>query len=110
MSYKSQSDLYLEDNVSKYPAIELLCRLGYQYISPDECTAQRGGNSDVILKDILRSQLQRLNQFTYGGSTYKFTSENVERAISELDVPLIDGPARTSEKIYDALMLGKSYP
>ena len=26
MSYKSQSDLYLEDNISKYPAIELLCK------------------------------------------------------------------------------------
>ncbi len=24
MSYRMQSDLYLEDNISKYPAIELL--------------------------------------------------------------------------------------
>ena len=109
MSYKSQSDLYLEDNISKYPAIELLCKLGYQYISPEECVAQRGGTYDVILKDILRAQLHKLNQFTYGGITYKFTAENVERAISELDEPLTDGLVRTSEKIYDALMLGKSY-
>ena len=77
MSYKSQSDLYLEDNISKYPAIELLCKLGYQYISPDECAAQRGGLYDVILKDVLRSQLHKLNQFTYGGITYKFTAENI---------------------------------
>ena len=55
MSYKSQSDLYLEDNISKYPAIELLCKLGYQYISPDECVAQRGGLYDVILKYLLHS-------------------------------------------------------
>ena len=110
MSYKSQSDLYLEDNISKYPAIELLCKLGYQYISPEECVIQRGGLYDVILKDILRAQLHKLNQFTYGGITYKFTAENVERAISELDEPLTDGLVRTSEKIYDALMLGKSYP
>lgn len=110
MSYKYQSDLYLEDNISKYPAIELLCKLGYQYISPEECIAQRGGLYDVILKDVLRSQLHKLNQFTYSGITYKFTAENVERAISELDEPLTDGLVRTSEKIYDALMLGKSYP
>lgn len=110
MSYKNPSDLYLEDNISKYPAIELLCKLGYQYISPDECIAQRGGLYNVILKDILRSQLHKLNQFTYSGITYKFTAENVERAISELDEPLTDGLVRTSEKIYDALMLGKSYP
>lgn len=91
MSYKSQSDLYLEDNISKYPAIELLCKLGYQYISPEECVAQRGGLYDVILKDVLRAQLHKLNQFNYGGITYKFTAENVERAISELDEPLTDG-------------------
>ena len=109
MSYKSQSDLYLEDNISKYPAIELLCKLGYQYISPEDCIAQRGGLYDVILKDILRAQLHKLNQFTYAGITYKFTAENVERAISELDEPLTDGLVRTSEKIYDSLMLGKSY-
>ena len=109
MSYKAQSDLYLEDNISKYPAIELLCKLGYQYISPEDCVAQRGGLYDVILKDVLRSQLHKLNRFTYGGITYKFTAENVERAISELDEPLTDGLVRTSEKIYDALMLGKSY-
>lgn len=110
MSYQYQSDLYLEDNISKYPAIELLCKLGYQYISPEECIARRGGLYNVILKDILRSQLHKLNQFTYSGITYKFTAENVERAISELDEPLTDGLVRTSEKIYDALMLGKSYP
>lgn len=110
MSYKMQSDLYLEDNISKYPAIELLCKLGYQYISPEDCIAQRGDLYNVILKDILRSQLHKLNQFTYSGITYKFTAENVERAISELDEPLTDGLVRTSEKIYDALMLGKSYP
>ena len=65
MIYKSQSDLYLEDNISKYPAIELLCKLGYQYISPEECVAQRGGLYDVILKDVLRAQLHKLiNQLT----------------------------------------------
>ncbi len=109
MSYKMQSDLYLEDNISKYPAIELLCKLGYQYISPEDCIEQRGGYYSVILKDILRTQLNKINQFTYGGITYKFTSENIERAINELDEPLTDGLIRTSEKIYDALMLGKSY-
>lgn len=109
MNYQSQTDLYREDNISKYPSIELLCKLGYQYISPEECIAQRGGLYDVILKDVLRSQLHKLNQFTYAGITYKFTAENVECAISDLDEPLTDGLVHTSEKIYDTLMLGKSY-
>ncbi len=109
MSYKNQSDLYLEDNISKYPAIELLCKMGYQYISPEECVLQRGGLYNVILKDVLRSQLHSLNKYEYGESVYKFTAENVEKAINDLDEPLTDGLVRTSEKIYDALMLGKSY-
>ena len=109
MSYKNQSDLYLEDNVSKYPAIELLCKLGFEYISPEECMRQRGTLYDVLLKDILRKQLHAINQFEFGGITYKFTADNVEKAIKDLDEPLTDGLIRTSEKIYDALMLGKSY-
>ena len=109
MSYKNQSDLYLEDNASKYPAIELLCRLGYTYISPEECMAQRGSLYNVLLKDILRRQLHAINRFEYGNMSYKFTADNIERAINDLDEPLTDGLIRTSEKIYDALMLGKSY-
>lgn len=109
MSYKNQSDLYLEDNISKYPAIELLCKLGFKYISPEDCMAQRGTLYDVLLKDILRKQLNAINQFEFGGITYKFTSDNVEKAIKDLDEPLTDGLVRTSEKIYNALMLGKSY-
>ena len=109
MSYKNQSDLYLEDNISKYPAIELLCKLGFEYISPEDCMSQRGSLYDVFLKDILRKQLNAINQFEFGGIIYKFTADNVEKAIKDLDEPLTDGLVRTSEKIYNALMLGKSY-
>ena len=109
MSNIKQSDLYLEVNASQRPAIELLCKLGYTYLSPEECLRQRGSLQEVLLKDILRKQLHALNQFTYGGVAYKFTAENIEKAVKDLDEPLTDGLIRTSEKIYDALMLGKSY-
>ena len=105
----NQSELYLEDNISKYPAIELLQKLGYTYISREECLRQRGDSGKVILRDILRNKLNELNQFSFGGIQYKFTADNIEKAISDLDEPLTDGLIRTSEKIYDALMLGKSY-
>ena len=109
MSNIKQSDLYLEVNASQRPAIELLSKLGYTYLSPEECLRQRGSLQEVLLKDILRKQLHALNQFTYGGAAYKFTAENIEKALKDLDEPLTDGLIRTSEKIYDALMLGKSY-
>jgi len=110
MSFTNQSDLMLEDNVSKYPAIELLCKLGYTYISPEEALAERGTRYNVLLKDILRKQLQKINQFEFNDVAYKFSADNIERAIAELDVPLTEGLVKTSERIYDALMLGKSYP
>ena len=88
MSFTNQSDLMLEDNASKYPAIEVLAKLGYIYISPEEAAQERGTQYNVLLKDILRKQLQRINQFEYNGIAYKFSAENIERAIAELDVPL----------------------
>lgn len=102
--------LYLEDNISKKPALELLQAMGYTYISPEDCIKQRGSKYDVLLKDILRGQLRRLNRYVYASAENEFSAPNIERAIEDLDEPLIDGLVRTSEKIYDALLLGKSYP
>ena len=101
---------YLERNASQIPAIELLQSMGYTYISPEDCEKQRGSRYHVLLKDILRGQLRRLNRYTYAGAENEFSAANIERAMDELDEPLIDGLVRTSEKIYDALLLGKSYP
>ena len=101
---------YLERNASQIPAIELLQSMGYTYISPEDCEKQRGSRYHVLLRDILRGQLRRLNRYTYAGAENEFSAANIERAMDELDEPLIDGLVRTSEKIYDALLLGKSYP
>lgn len=101
---------YLEVNASQKPAIELLESMGYIYISPEDCEKQRGSKYHVLLKDILRGQLRRLNRYQYAGADNEFSAGNIERAMEELDEPLTDGLVRTSEKIYDALLLGKSYP
>ena len=104
------TDVYLERQASQIPAIELLQSMGYTYISPEDCEKQRGSRYHVLLKDILRGQLRRLNRYTYAGAENEFSAANIERAMDELDEPLVDGLVRTSEKIYDALLLGKSYP
>lgn len=103
-------DLYLEKNISQLPAIELLRSMGYTYISPEDCEKQRGSRYHVLLKDILRGQLRRLNRYHYAGAENEFSAANIERAMEDLDEPLTDGLVRTSEKVYDALLLGKSYP
>lgn len=100
---------YLEVNASQRPAIELLQAMGYRYISPEDCEKQRGSRYHVLLKDVLRGQLRKLNRYTYAGAENEFSAANIERAMDDLDEPLTDGLVRTSEKIYDALLLGKSY-
>lgn len=106
----TQNNLILdEDTVSKSPAIEVLKKLGYIYLTPEQCAAERGSKYDTVLKGVLRSQLNALNGYTYGGTERKFSSANIERAIEDIDEPLTDGLVKTSEKIYDMLMLGKSY-
>lgn len=101
---------YLEINASQRPALALLEALGYTYISPADCDKQRGSRYHVLLRDILRGQLRRLNRYAYAGAENEFSAANIEHAMEDLDEPLTDGLVRTSEKIYDALLLGKSYP
>ena len=103
-------DAYLEINASQRPALALLEAMGYTYISPADCDKQRGSRYHVLLRDILRGQLRRLNRYAYAGAENEFSAANIERAMEDLDEPLTDGLVRTSEKIYDALLLGKSYP
>ena len=103
-------DAYLEINASQRPALALFEAMGYTYISPADCDKQRGSRYRVLLRDILRGQLRRLNRYVYAGAENEFSAANIERAMEDLDEPLTDGLVRTSEKIYDALLLGKSYP
>jgi type I restriction enzyme, R subunit len=116
MNNEIHQDIYLEDNISKIPAIELLSSIsaervpgGYTYITPEDCKLQRGSEYNVILKDALRGQLRKINRYSYGGVENEFSANNIERAIEDLDVPLTDGLICSSEKIYDMLLLGKSY-
>lgn len=104
------NQMYSERSISHQPALDLLQSMGYTYISPEDCKKQRGSRYHVILKDILRGQLRKLNRYSYAGAENEFSAANIERAMEELDEPLTDGLVRTSEKIYDALLLGKSYP
>lgn len=103
-------DAYLEINASQRPALALFEAMGYTYISPVDCDRQRGSRYHVLLRDILRGQLRRLNRYVYAGAENEFSAANIERAMEDLNEPLTDGLVRTSEKIYDALLLGKSYP
>jgi type I restriction enzyme R subunit len=100
---------YLEEEFQKQ-TIEVLIKLGYKFLTPEECKRERGSAYGVLLKDILRHKLREFNIFEYGDTKYRFSSSNIERAIDELDANLSDGLIKTSEKIYDTILLGRDFP
>ncbi len=89
--------------------IELLQTMGYTYIPPKEIHSYKEKKSDLLLKPILKEQLQKLNNFVYKGKRYPFSEKNILNAIKDLDYPLAEGLLRANQKITEMLTLGKSY-
>ena len=104
-----QREIFNEDKSSQYPAIEVLKELGYIYLSPEEATNLKGGQSTPLLTKVLERKLHELNQYEYKGETYNFSQETIHKAVSDIDVPIVEGLTNASENIYDLLMLGKAY-
>lgn len=98
-----------EDATSQLPALKVLINLGWKYLSPEEAIALRGGRtSEVLLYGILEGWLRENNRIEYRGESAPFTEANIASAIATLRDEQDDGLVRTSEKIYDHLLLGKS--
>lgn len=99
-----------EMTTSQRPAIEVLQKLGYKYISEEENKNLRNNIlTDVIFKDILAKKLNEINSYEYKGEKYKFSASTIGQAIKDLNEDLVTGLISTNEKIYDLLTLGKSY-
>lgn len=99
-----------EMSTSQRPAIEVLQKLGYKYISEEENKNLRNNIlTDVIFKDILAKKLNKINNYEYKGEKYKFSASTIGQAIKDLNEDLVTGLISTNEKIYDLLTLGKSY-
>ena len=63
-----------ENTSSQRPAIEVLEKLGYKYISQEENKELRNNIlSDVLFKEILIKKLNEINSYEYKGVTYKFS-------------------------------------
>lgn len=104
----SPSD-WLEDIISLLPAITLLQNLGYEYLTPKEALAKRGGKrSRIVLEEILTAQLQKLNKIEHRGQSYPFSENNIQKAVEAISQFHYDALYTTSQELYDLLTLGKS--
>ena len=105
----TERPLIREDHISQIPALQLLMNLGWQYLSPAETLAQRGGRmSGVLLEGILAEQLARINRIRNRSSQFPFSDGNIHTAVQGLKDFMFDGLVRTNEKVYDLLCLGRS--
>jgi len=96
-----------ELSLSQIPALQILVNLGFRYLSPTEALAARGGRaSQVLLEEILREQLKRLNRIHHKGCSWFFSEENIQSGIQTLKNVKYDGLLKTNEAIYDLLTLG----
>jgi len=96
-----------EKHLSQIPALHLLINLGFEYITPAEVLHERQERtSNVLLENILRSQLKEINRIRYKGNEYLFSEENVQSAIQKLKNIKYDGLLKTNEAVYDLLTLG----
>lgn len=102
---------YQEDHISQIPAIQLLMKLGYKYISPEQALVLRDNRtSNVLLTPILKEQLAKINSINYKGEKHPFSDANINLAINELkDLPIHLGYINANQHFYDLITLGKSF-
>lgn len=103
---------FKEDDISKVPALELLKRLGYTYLSPDEALRMRDNKlNNVLLEDVLREQLRRINSIRVAGRTeVRFSEQNIENGVLAMrNVPMDGGYINANETVYEMLTLGKTF-
>mgnify|MGYP001795634633 FL=1 len=104
---------FKEDHISQIPALQLLQKLGYTYLSPKEALQLRGNKtSNVILDDILRTQLKEINsekRISSTRTTY-ISDVNIENGIRALkELPVNEGYISSSEAVYNLITLGKAF-
>ena len=101
---------FKEDHISQIPALQLLQKLGYTYLSPDEALELRGNKTtNVILEKVLRTQLKEINSIRVSSTkTSLFTDANIEASILALkDLPMNEGYIAACEVAYNRITLGK---
>ena len=103
---------FKEDHISQIPALQLLQKLGYAYLTPDEALSMRGGKtSNVLLEEVLRNQLRRINSIRVNHNKEElFSEQNIENGVLAMrNIPMESGYLSGNETVYNLLTLGKAF-
>lgn len=94
-----------EVNESQFPAVALLVKLGWKYITREEAEAFRDGDkSRVILTKVARDALMRINSYEENGTERKFDSNDITAKVDELENIKVQGLIDTSKEISGRIM------
>lgn len=100
---------YREEISSQIPAAQLLINLGWQYLTPAEALALRGGKErNVVLTGVLEPWLRGHNQIRTKGQAHAFSDANIGEALDRLVNEPLQSLIVTNERIYELLTLGTS--
>ncbi len=89
-----------EENLSEYPAVHQLRRLGYTYIDPEVIETERESWRDVVLVKRLGAALKRLNPW--------ISDDNISKAIRAVTSVNAASLIEASEKLHTILTYGVS--
>lgn len=102
---------FLEDHISQIPALQMLQKLWYKYLTPEEALEFRGWKtSQVILESVLRVQLHKINKLSISSTkTSAFSDWNIEKGILSLkELPFNEWYISASEYAFNLLTLWKT--
>lgn len=92
---------------SQIPALQVLMAMGYEYLSPAQALAYRGGQtSEVLLRSVLIAELCK-RRFNWKGQEYPLSNNAIDDIVRQLASPgLGEGLLSANERLYDHLTLG----
>lgn len=98
---------FQEEYSAKLPALALLSQLGWEFLSPEQALAARHGRlDDVVLRDELRTHLQR-HRFIFAGREHPLSPNAIDAIVSEVCSPALnEGLAVANERLYNHLLYG----
>jgi type I restriction enzyme R subunit len=95
-----------EQYSAHFPALHLLCNVGWSFLSTADCLTLRGGTREAILKPRLIEVLQT-RRFEYKGEWHPLSPSAIDQIVRELSaLSLAEGLLAANERLYAKLALG----
>ena len=100
---------FQEEYSAKLPALTLLTKLGWEFLSPEAALALRGGKLDeVVLRPVLRQALAQ-RHFHFAGQDYPLSERAIDNIVAQVCSPALnEGLLNANERMYHQLLYGIS--